>query len=68
MQYSQDLFPGSIRDVPIAMGMGRPLVRPAKPAADIHGESGLDRPHMPEPTIELARQHAVDLIIDLLMD
>ena len=57
-----------IRDVPIAMGMGRPLVRPAKPAADIHGESGLDGPHMPEPTIELARQHAVDLIIDLLID
>ena len=43
-------------------------MRPAKPAADIHGESGLDGPHMPEPTIELARQHAVDLIIDLLME
>ncbi len=57
-----------IRDVPIAMGMGRPLVRPAKHAADIHGESGMDGPHIPEPTIELVRQHAVDLIIDLLMD
>src|SRR5437667_417463 len=39
-----------IRDVPIAMGMGRPLVRPAKHAADIHGESGLDGPHIQEPT------------------
>src|SRR2546426_3934902 len=58
---------GGIRDVPIAMGMGRPLVRPAKYAADIHGESGLDGPHIPEPTVELARQHAVDLLIDLLM-
>jgi len=57
-----------IRDVPIAMGMGRPLVRSAKPAADIHGESGLDGPHIPEPAIGLVRQHAVDLIIDLLMD
>jgi len=56
-----------IRDVPIAMGMDRPLVRPAKHAPDIHGESGMDGPHIPEPTIELARQHAVDLLIDLLM-
>jgi len=56
-----------IRDVPIAMGMDRPLVRPAKHAPDIHGESGMDGPHIPEPTIDLARQHAVDLLIDLLM-
>jgi inosine-uridine nucleoside N-ribohydrolase len=56
-----------IRDVPIAMGMDRPLVRLAKHAPDIHGESGMDGPHIPEPTIELARQHAVDLLIDLLM-
>jgi inosine-uridine nucleoside N-ribohydrolase len=58
----------NIREVPIAMGMDRPLVRPAKHAPDIHGESGLDGPHIPEPTLELARQHAVDLIIDLLID
>jgi inosine-uridine nucleoside N-ribohydrolase len=58
----------NIRNVPIAMGMDRPLVRPAKHAPDIHGESGMDGPHIPEPTIELVRQHAVDLIIDLLMD
>jgi inosine-uridine nucleoside N-ribohydrolase len=57
-----------IRNVPIAMGMGRPLVRTVSHAPDIHGESGLDGPHMPEPTIELVRQHAVDLIIDLLMN
>jgi inosine-uridine nucleoside N-ribohydrolase len=57
-----------IRDVPVAMGMERPLVRPAKHAADIHGESGLDGPHMPEPDIELAAQHGVDLLIDLLLN
>ena len=38
-----------IRNVPVAMGMDRPLVRPAKHAPDIHGESGLDGPHIPEP-------------------
>jgi inosine-uridine nucleoside N-ribohydrolase len=57
-----------IRNVPVAMGMERPLVRPAKHAADIHGESGLDGPHMPEPDIELAAQHGVDLLIDLLLN
>jgi inosine-uridine nucleoside N-ribohydrolase len=57
-----------IRTVPIAMGMDRPLVRPAKHAPDIHGASGMDGPHIPEPTIELAPQHAVDLLIELLMN
>src|SRR5579859_1856491 len=58
----------NIRDIPIAKGMDRPLIRPAKHAPDIHGESGMDGPHIPEPTIELARQRAVDLLIDLLMN
>ena len=57
-----------IRNVPVAMGMERPLVRPAKHAANIHGESGLDGPHIPEPDVELAPQHAVDLLIDLLLN
>ncbi|HLH62164.1 MAG TPA: nucleoside hydrolase [Ktedonobacteraceae bacterium] len=57
-----------IRDVPVARGMDRPLVRPAKHAPDIHGESGLDGPHIPEPEIELAPQHAVELLIDLLLN
>lgn len=58
----------NIRSVPVARGMDRPLVRPAKHAPDIHGESGLDGPRMPEPDIELDRRHAVDLIIELLLN
>lgn len=58
----------NIRSVPIARGMDRPLVRPAKHAPDIHGESGLDGPRMPEPDIELDQRHAVDLIIELLLN
>src|SRR5262250_1617957 len=42
-----------IRDVPIAAGMDRPLVREQRVAADIHGESGLDGPTLPEPDIAL---------------
>ena len=57
-----------IRDVPIAKGMERPLVRSAYHAPNIHGESGMDGPNVPEPIIELAPQHAVDLLIELLMD
>jgi inosine-uridine nucleoside N-ribohydrolase len=55
-----------IRDVPIAAGMDRPLVREQHTAPAIHGESGLDGPTLPEPDIELAPIHAVDLLIDLL--
>ena len=58
----------NIRSVPIAMGMDRPLVQPARHAADIHGVSGMDGPNVPEPDIELAPQHAVDLLIELLMN
>lgn len=56
-----------IHNVPVAMGMHCPLLRPARYAADIHGESGLDGPDIPVPDIELAPQHAVDLLIELLL-
>ena len=58
----------NIRGVPVAMGMDRPLVRPARHAADIHGASGMDGPNVPEPNIELAPQHGVDLLIELLLN
>ena len=57
----------NIRDVPIARGMERPLVREARHAADIHGESGLDGPDIPESSLSLAPQHAVDLMIEVLL-
>src|SRR3989454_8571618 len=58
----------NIRNVPVARGMDRPLVRPARHAPNIHGESGMDGPNIPEPDIELAHRHGVDLLIDLLMN
>ena len=58
----------NIRDVPVARGMDRPLVRPASHAANIHGESGMDGPDVPEPDIEPVAQHGVDLLIDMLMN
>src|ERR1017187_436184 len=41
-----------IRTVPIARGSERPLVREARHAPNIHGESGMDGPQLPDPTIE----------------
>ncbi|AEF47596.1 Ribosylpyrimidine nucleosidase [Serratia sp. AS12] len=57
----------NITGVPFAAGCPRPLVRQIEVAPDIHGESGLDGPALPEPTLTLEPRHAVDLIIDTLM-
>ncbi|WP_167151686.1 uridine-preferring nucleoside hydrolase UriH [Lysinibacter cavernae] len=56
-----------ITGVPFAAGADRPLVRTIENAPDIHGESGMDGPVLPEPSIELDSRHAVDLIIDTIM-
>jgi purine nucleosidase len=56
-----------ITGVPFAAGCARPLVRTIENAPAIHGESGMDGPTLPEPTIELDPRHAVDLIIDIIM-
>ena len=55
-------------DVPIAAGADRPLVHNRLHAASIHGESGLDGPILPTPTVPLDPRHAVDLIVELVMD
>ncbi len=57
----------NITGIPFAAGCSRPLVRQIEVAPDIHGESGLDGPALPEPTLRLADCHAVDLIIDTIM-
>lgn len=57
----------NITNVPFAAGAVRPLVRNIEIAPDIHGDSGLDGPVLPEPTIELDNRHAIDLIIDTIM-
>ncbi len=56
-----------ITGVPFAAGCPRPLVRAIATAADVHGESGLDGPDLPEPTVPLDPRHAVDLIIDTVL-
>ncbi|MCU1529886.1 MAG: rihB [Frondihabitans sp.] len=56
-----------ISGVPFAAGADRPLVRTIEHPTDIHGESGLDGPVLPDPTFELDPRHAVDVIIDTVL-
>ncbi len=56
-----------ITGVPFAAGAHRPLVRAPETAASIHGESGMDGPTLPAPTLDVIERHAVDLIIDTIM-
>lgn len=57
----------NITNVPFAAGCVRPLIRAIEVAPDIHGDSGLDGPVLPEPTLKLDPRHGVDLIIDTIM-
>lgn len=57
----------NIHGIPFAKGSARPLVREVEVAPSIHGDSGLDGPVLPEPTQSHVEQHAVQLIIDLVM-
>lgn len=54
-----------LRDIPIAAGHDRPLLREDESANDgagAHGKTGLDGPIIPEPTVPILEEHAVDFI------
>ena len=53
-------------DVPVAAGASGPLARELRTAEDIHGESGMDGPEIPEATFEPDERGAVELIADTL--
>ncbi len=53
-------------DVKIFAGCDAPLGRKLVTAEHVHGKTGLDGMQLPEPTMPLQEQHAVDFIIDTL--
>lgn len=56
-------------DVPVAQGADRPLLKAREIAEEIHGETGLDGPELPEnPTKKAIDQHGVDLIIEKVLE
>ena len=64
------LAAGSIADmrgVLFARGADRPLARDHRPAADIHGETGMDGPLRPAITLPLDPRPAPQLIVDEIM-
>jgi purine nucleosidase len=54
-------------DTKVFAGAVRPLVRPLVTAEQVHGQTGLNGPDLPEPTMPLQTQHAVDFIVETLM-
>lgn len=53
-------------DVPVAMGLPRPLLTPPMNAPSVHGESGLDGPALPEPVRPMSALRSVELMAKVL--
>ncbi|WP_017548683.1 nucleoside hydrolase [Salinicoccus carnicancri] len=51
-------------DVPVFQGAAGPMVKPSEIATEIHGDTGMDGPVLPEPVKIKEEQHAVDFIIE----
>ncbi len=54
-------------DVPVFAGCSRPMVKTLVTAEKVHGPTGLDGPDLPEPTMPLQPQHAVDWLVETLL-
>src|SRR6476660_6579035 len=52
--------------IPVAAGAHRALVYPARVAAEVHGETGLDGPDLPPPSRPPEPTHAIDWIAHAL--
>lgn len=57
-----------LEGTPVAAGAVRPLVRERLPEAGIHGTTGLDGPRLPLSELSLDKLHAVDLLIETVMN
>ena len=53
-------------DVPVFAGCARPMARALVTAEHVHGQTGLDGPVLPEPAMQLQKQHGVDYLVDAL--
>lgn len=54
-------------DIPVYSGCSRPIVKAAKVAEDIHGETGLDGPKFPPLSKHPEEEHGVNFIVRTLM-
>jgi len=54
--------------IPVARGMLKPLLRDNKSEGEVHGRDGLGNSELPAPKISEIREHAVDFIINTIME
>lgn len=52
--------------VPVYMGLAKPLLRPHRDAKDVHGDDGMGNMHYPPPRTQPESEHAVDALIRLI--
>ena len=55
-------------DVPVFAGCGEPMRRKLITAENVHGKTGIDGVEVYQPTMPLQDQHAVDFIIETLLE
>ncbi len=55
-------------EVPVAKGSRGPMIAEQVLAIEIHGETGLDGPELPPASFDLDKRHAIDFIIDTVME
>lgn len=53
--------------IPVASGMGIPLIQPLLIAPETHGEAGIGYARLSPPVTPPTRQHAVDLLIEKIL-
>ena len=53
-------------DIPLHAGCARPMRRKLTTAEHVHGETGLDGPALPPPTMKVRGQHGVLFLVDAL--
>ena len=53
-------------DIPVHAGCAAPLRRTPITAAHVHGQTGMDGPTLPDPTLRPHTQHGVDFLIDTI--
>ena len=56
------------KDIPVYAGCARPMRRTLVTAEHVHGETGLNGPDLPPPSVDLQPLHGVDYIIETLME
>lgn len=54
------------KDLEVAQGAGKPILKDLVIAGDIHGESGLGGTELPEATLKKSNRSAIEAIVDIL--